>query len=60
MDNKVSLKVTNGKTLPFDIEEFDGAISQHVTMNVKNRNLFFSEIYRVLKKRVFLLSVSMV
>ena len=53
MDDKVSLKVTNGKTLPFDIEEFDGAISQHVTMNVKNRDLFFSEIYRVLKKKSF-------
>ena len=53
MDHKVTLKVSDGDTLPFNNDEFDGAISQHVTMNVKNRELFFSEIYRVIKINSF-------
>ena len=49
MDDKVSLEVSDGHTLPFDNNKFDGAISQHVTTNINNRERFFSEIYRVLK-----------
>ena len=53
MDNKVHLQVSDGNTLPFDNSMFDGAISQHVTMNIKNREKFFTEIFRVLKKDKF-------
>ena len=53
MDDKVSLEVSDGHTLPFDNNKFDGAISQHVTMNINNRERFFSEIYRVLKNDTF-------
>ena len=53
MDNKVHLQVSDGNTLPFDNSMFDGAISQHVTMNIKNRENFFTEIFRVLKKDKF-------
>ena len=45
MDDKVSLEVCDGNSLPFDDGKFDGAISQHVTMNVENRKRFFSEIF---------------
>ena len=50
MTDKVSLSISDGNTLPFDNSIFDAAISQHVTMNVENRERFFSEIFRVLKK----------
>ena len=53
MDDKVHLQVSDGNTLPFDNSKFDGAISQHVTMNIKNREKFFTEIFRVLKKDKF-------
>ena len=53
MTKQVTLKISDGNTLPFDKEKFNGAICQHVTMNIKNRNLFFSEIYRVLKRNSF-------
>ena len=53
MHDKVSLHVTDGKSLPFENNQFDAAISQHVTMNVENRELFFTEIFRVLKKDTF-------
>ena len=53
MNDKVTLKVSDGNTLPFDDAKFDAAISQHVTMNIKNRERFFSEIYRVLKNDTF-------
>ena len=53
MHDKVSLYVTDGKSLPFENNQFDAAISQHVTMNVENRELFFTEIFRVLKKDTF-------
>ena len=53
MGDRVHLQVSDGNTLPFDNGKFDGAISQHVTMNIKNRENFFTEIFRVLKKDTF-------
>ena len=53
MDDKVHLQVSDGNTLPFHNDKFDGAISQHVTMNIENRESFFKEIFRVLKKDMF-------
>jgi len=49
MDKAVELSIGDGTALPFDDATFDGAYSQHVTMNVEDRALFFSEAYRVIK-----------
>ena len=35
--------------LPYPDSSFDGAYTQHVTMNVADRPAFFAEAYRVLK-----------
>ena len=53
MSDNVELLVGNGETLDFDNETFDGAYSQHVTMNISDREKFFSEAFRVLKKDSF-------
>ena len=53
MSNKVELKIGNGEILDFENETFDGAYSQHVTMNISNREKFFTEAFRVLKKDGF-------
>ena len=53
MSTMVDLYVGNGEKLEFEDEVFDGAYSQHVTMNISDRMKFFSEIYRVLKKGSF-------
>ena len=53
MSSMVKLYVGNGEKLEFKDEIFDGAYSQHVTMNISDRINFFSEAYRVLKKGSF-------
>jgi ubiquinone/menaquinone biosynthesis C-methylase UbiE len=53
MSDKIDLKIGNGEILEFDDSTFDGAYSQHVTMNISKRKNFFSEAYRVLKKESF-------
>ena len=53
MSDNVELLVGNGEVLNFENETFDGAYSQHVTMNISNREKFFSEAFRVLKKDSF-------
>ena len=53
MSNKVKLKIGDGEILDFKNEIFDGAYSQHVTMNISDRKKFFSEAFRVLKKGSF-------
>ena len=40
----------NQKTLPFENDEFDFAISSHVIEHVEDVNLFISELQRVSKK----------
>ena len=42
MGDRVHLQVSDGNTLPFDNGKFDGAISQHVTMNIENREKFLA------------------
>lgn len=49
MSDRVDLRVGDGATLPYDDEVFDGAYSQHVTMNVADRGRFFAEAFRVIK-----------
>lgn len=49
MVEKVDLRVGDGATLPYEDALFDGAYTQHVTMNVADRTAFFAEAFRVIK-----------
>lgn len=49
MVDQVDLRVGDGATLPYEDSLFDGAYTQHVTMNVADRAAFFTEAFRVLK-----------
>lgn len=49
LSDKVSIEQGDGQTLPYGDGVFDGAYSQHVTMNVSDRPRFFAEAWRVLK-----------
>lgn len=49
MTGQVAFRLGDGQGLPHGNAEFDGAISQHVTMNVADRPRFFAEAFRVLK-----------
>ncbi len=53
MEAQVALSLGDGNRLPYADATFDGAYTQHVTMNVADRNGFFSEAYRVLKPGAF-------
>lgn len=49
MEGQVALEVGDGQRLPYEPASFDGAYTQHVTMNVADRPTFFAEAFRVLK-----------
>jgi len=49
LNDKVSIEQGDGQKLPYGDDLFDGAYSQHVTMNVADRSAFFTEAWRVLK-----------
>lgn len=53
MEAQVALSLGDGNRLPYADATFDGAYTQHVTMNVADRDGFFSEAYRVLKPGAF-------
>lgn len=53
MQDQVTIEHGNGYHLPYVDEVFDGAYTQHVTMNVSDRGRFFAEVYRVLKPGAF-------
>lgn len=53
MQEQVRLEHGNGEQLPYADCSFDGAYTQHVTMNVADRRRFFAEAYRVLKPLAF-------
>jgi ubiquinone/menaquinone biosynthesis C-methylase UbiE len=53
MEPQVTIQQGNGQRLPYRDGAFDGAYTQHVTMNVADRPRFFGEAYRVLKPRAF-------
>ena len=53
MESQVSIEPGDGQRLPYPDAVFDGAYTQHVTMNVANRSQFFGEAYRVLKPGAF-------
>jgi SAM-dependent methyltransferase len=53
MEDRVSIEDGDGQELPYPDSRFDGAYTQHVTMNVPRRPAFFGEAYRVLKPGAF-------
>jgi len=53
MQEQVMIKIGDGHRLPYPDAFFDGAYTQHVTMNVADRPAFFAEAYRVLKPGAF-------
>jgi ubiquinone/menaquinone biosynthesis C-methylase UbiE len=53
LDDRVSVEQGDGQHLPYGEAVFDGAYSQHVTMNVSNRTRFFAEAWRVLRPGAF-------
>jgi SAM-dependent methyltransferase len=42
MDGRVTLEEGDAQRLPYDNEAFNGAYSQHVTMNIPDRESFFA------------------
>lgn len=53
MESTVRIELGDGQRLPYPDSHFDGAYTQHVTMNVADRRKFFAEAYRVLKPGAF-------
>lgn len=53
MEQEVRIEYGDGQRLPYPDSHFDGAYTQHVTMNVADRPRFFAEAYRVLKPGAF-------
>ena len=53
MEDRVKIQHGDGTRLPFPDHTFDGAYTQHVTMNVADRSRFFGEASRVLKAGAF-------
>lgn len=54
MTDRVRFEVASALDLPFGDATFDGAVSQNVTMNIADKDGFFSEAFRVLKPDGFL------
>jgi cyclopropane fatty-acyl-phospholipid synthase-like methyltransferase len=53
MEGQVTIEHGDGQRLPYADAFFDGAYTQHVTMNVAERPRFFAEAFRVLKRGAF-------
>ena len=53
LGDRVAVEHGDGHQLPYEDETFDGAYTQHVTMNVADRRQFFAEAWRVLKPGAF-------
>jgi SAM-dependent methyltransferase len=53
MEDQVTIQQGDGQDLPYGDAMFDGAYTQHVTMNVANRQTFFAEAFRVLRNGAF-------
>lgn len=49
----VTIQHGDGQSLPYEDMRFDGGYTQHVTMNVADREKFFREAFRVLKPGAF-------
>lgn len=53
LQTQVSVELGDGQCLPYSDARFDGAYTQHVTMNVADRRAFFAEAFRVLRPGAF-------
>jgi len=53
MEPQVKIELGDGMRLPYADATFDGAYTQHVTMNIDDRATFFAQAYRVLKSGAF-------
>ncbi len=53
MEDAVHFQHGDGQKLPYRDEQFDGGYAQHVTMNVRDRDDFFGEAFRVLQPGAF-------
>lgn len=53
MEDRVTIEHGDAYRLPYADAVFDGAYTQHVTMNVADRPRFFAEAWRVLKPGAF-------
>lgn len=53
MEDAVTFRHGDGQNLPYANDSFDGGYSQHVTMNIPDRDVFFREAFRVLKPGAF-------
>lgn len=49
MSDRIDFQVGDGTAMPFDDASFDGALTQHSTMNIDNKEALYAEIHRVLK-----------
>lgn len=49
MQDAVDIRQGDAQKLPYPDRAFDGAFTQHVTMNIPDRARFFGEAFRVLK-----------
>jgi len=52
LDTNITLEVGSALAMPFQDNAFDGGYMLHVGMNIGDKELLFSEIYRVLKPGV--------
>ncbi len=59
MEDRVTIEQGDGQRLPYPDARFDGAYTQHVTMNVADRPAFFSEAFAFLSRAPSLRSRSM-
>lgn len=50
LENKVVFKQGNALDMPFAEKSFDTVWSQHCSMNIENKVLYYEEIFRVLEK----------
>ena len=53
LTERVTIQHGDGQRLPYGDTRFDGGYTQHVTMNVADRESFFREAFRVLKPDAF-------
>ena len=49
LNDKTEFKTGSATQLPYEDETFDIVWTEHVQMNIRDKNKFYSEIYRVLK-----------
>jgi SAM-dependent methyltransferase len=53
LEGQVEVQLGDGQSLPYPDMVFDGGYTQHVTMNIADRERFFQEAFRVLKPGAF-------